>query len=384
MNKLLRSAITAVAIAPTVSAPVLAQIAVIDDTNLDKRQEDETHSKKSGEDKADEKIKKKSVVCTYSNRYRSQMYTRSPSGALKRDAGNVQLIRYYAQKYGVPEGLALSVAYQESRLDSCAGSPTGVKGVMQLTKGTGKAMGFDRDVNEQNIEGGVKYLGQGVAKCGASNYSCLSSWYNGSDAAQQKQWAGGVGRWHSYFNNYVATGQAPAAAPPAVSIATVDGAGGKAQQAALGTTSSAAANLDASSTRMQGNSSLIAALFGAIGQTTEYKDAWEVNSSARNLNADVTNQYIKQSADFTSLLGQFLQMRNTATSQATKTIAVPKEGAANPFSCDPAVLTRLNVDRKNWLPCATENAAASGASGQSTMRIADPDGAASVIEALQE
>lgn len=382
MKKLLRSAITAVAIVPVASGPVLAQIAVIDDANLDKRQEDRSHNKKSDETKAVEKVKKKSVVCTYSNKYRSQMYRRSPSEALKRDAGNVKLIRYYAQKYGVPEGLALSVAYQESRLDSCAGSPTGVKGVMQLTKGTGKAMGFDRGINEQNIEGGVKYLKLGVKKCGATNYTCLASFYNGSDAAQQKQWAGGVGRWHSYFNNYVSTGEAPAAAPPAVSIVTAGGVGGKAQQAALGTASTAAANLDASSARIQGNSSLIDALFGTVGQTTEYKDAWEVNSSARNLNADVTNQYIKQSADFTALLSQFLQMRNTATSQAAKTITLPKEGAANPFSCDPAVLMRLNVDRKNWLPCATDNGRTGGANGQSIMRAADPDGAASVIEAI--
>jgi hypothetical protein len=384
MKKLLRSAIAAVAIAPVASVPVLAQIAVIDDANLDKRHEDESHSRKSEETKAGEKLKKRSVVCTYSSNYRSQMYRRSPSEALKRDAGNVKLIRYYAQKYGVPEGLALSVAYQESRLDSCAGSPTGVKGVMQLTRRTGKGMGFDRDVNEQNIEGGVKYLKFGVKQCGPTNYSCLASFYNGSDAAQQKQWAGGVGRWHSYFNNYVSTGAAPAAAPPAISIVTAGGVGGKAQQAALGTASTAAADLDASSARIQGNSSLIDVLFGTIGQTTEYKDAWEVNSSARYLNADVTNQYIKQSADFTALLGQFLQMRNTAISQAAKTITPPREGSANPFSCDPAVLTRLNVERKNWLPCAVENARTSGANGQSIVRAADPDGAAGVIEALQE
>jgi hypothetical protein len=48
------------------------------------------------------------------------------------------------------------------------------------------------------------------------------------------------------------------------------------------------------------------------------------------------------------------------------------------------VLTRLNIARKNWLPCAIENARTGGANGQSIMRAADPDGAAGVIEALQE
>ncbi|TIU39549.1 MAG: hypothetical protein E5W31_07460, partial [Mesorhizobium sp.] len=118
-----------------------AQIAVIDDANLDKRKQDEQHSETSDSSKKNETDKKKNVVCTYSNKYRSQMFRRSPAEALQRDAGNVQLIRYYAQKYGVPEGLALSAAYQESRFDTCAGSHTGVKGVMQLTKSTGKSMG---------------------------------------------------------------------------------------------------------------------------------------------------------------------------------------------------------------------------------------------------
>jgi hypothetical protein len=77
-------------------------------------------------------------------------------------------------------------------------------------------------------------------------------------------------------------------------------------------------------------------------------------------------------------------MRNAATSQAAKAITPPREGSANPFSCDPAELTRLNVERKNWLPCAIENARTAGANGQPITRAADPDGAAGVIEALQE
>ncbi|RVC61701.1 hypothetical protein EN766_37780, partial [Mesorhizobium sp. M2A.F.Ca.ET.046.02.1.1] len=235
MKKRLSTLIAAAAIMPGQMAalPALAQIAVIDNSNLDQRAQDEEHSTKSEETKSDEKEKKKSLVCTYTNKYRSQMFSRSPGEALSRDAENAKLIRHYAQKYGVPEGLALSVAYQESRLDSCAGSHTGVKGVMQLTKGTGRQLGFDRDINEQNIEGGVKYLGKGVAQCGASNYSCLASFYNGSNAAEQAEWASGVGRWHGTFDNYVSSGQAPPAAPPAVSIVTSSGPGGAAQSGAL-------------------------------------------------------------------------------------------------------------------------------------------------------
>ena len=146
------------------------------------------------------------------------MCRRSPQQALARDAGNVSLIRHYAKKYGISEGLALSVSYQEARFDTCAGSHTGVKGAMQLTKRTGRGLGFDRDINEQNVEGGVKLLSQAVKKCGGTNYACLASYYNGSTAAEQANWSAGVGRWHGYFNEYAGSGKAPAAAPPPFSI----------------------------------------------------------------------------------------------------------------------------------------------------------------------
>ncbi|RWD22289.1 MAG: hypothetical protein EOS22_27825 [Mesorhizobium sp.] len=386
MKKRLSSAIAAAAIIPGQMAalPALAQIAVIDNSNLDQRAQDEEHSTKSEETKSDEKEKKKSLVCTYTNKYRSQMFSRSPGEALSRDAENARLIRYYAQKYGVPEGLALSVAYQESRLDSCAGSHTGVKGVMQLTKGTGRQLGFDRDINEQNIEGGVKYLGKGVAQCGASNYSCLASFYNGSNAAEQAGWASGVGRWHGYFNSYVSSGEAPPAAPPAVSIVTSSGPGGAAQNGALDSVSKAAADLDGSSAQMMSNSSRIDALAGGVGQVGEYKDAWELNSSARSLNADVTGQYINQASDFTALLGQFLSLNNVGASQTARVIAPPPNGGPNPFSCDPAELQRLRLDHSQWLPCASRSAESVSGTTPSVPINVDPTGAARAIEAIQE
>ncbi|RUX16362.1 hypothetical protein EOA23_33025 [Mesorhizobium sp. M2A.F.Ca.ET.042.01.1.1] len=386
MKKRLSSVIAVAAIVPgqIAALPALAQIAVIDNSNLDQRAQDEEHSTKSDEEKSDEKEKKKSLVCTYTNKYRSQMFSRSPGEALSRDAENAKLIRYYAQKYDVPEGLALSVAYQESRLDSCAGSHTGVKGVMQLTKGTGRQLGFDRDINEQNIEGGVKYLGKGVAQCGASNYSCLASFYNGSNAAEQAEWASGVGRWHGTFDNYVSSGEAPAAAAPAISIVTSGGPGGAAQSGAVDSLSKAAADLDGSSAQMTANSSRIDALAGGVGQVGEYKDAWELNSSARSLNTDVTGQYIGQASDFTALLGQFLSLNNVAASQTARTITPPQGGSPNPFSCDPAELQRLRIDRSQWLPCAGRGAENVSGNAQSVQITADPTGAARAIEAIQE
>lgn len=106
---------------------------------------------------------------------------------------NTSMIVAAAEQQGVPADLALAVSYHESEgFSSCAGSATGVVGPMQLTKGTARSLGYDRNINEQNIQGGVAVLKQALNACGATNYSCLSAHYNGSAATQQAQWAAGV------------------------------------------------------------------------------------------------------------------------------------------------------------------------------------------------
>ncbi|MER9560444.1 hypothetical protein, partial [Mesorhizobium sp. M0323] len=111
---------------------------------------------------------------------------------------------------------------------------------------------------------------------------------------------------------------------------------------------------------------------------------WELNSSARGINADVTNQYLAQAGDFTTLLAQLLSLQNVQASQSSKLVQQPKSGSPNPFSCDPAELERLRIDRGRWLPCALENAAASSANSRSMIITSDPAGAASVINSLQQ
>ena len=54
--------------------------------------------------------------------------------------------------------LLAAIGYQESKWDSTAISPTGVSGLMMLTKGTAKEMGVtNRDNPSQSIEGGAAY-----------------------------------------------------------------------------------------------------------------------------------------------------------------------------------------------------------------------------------
>lgn len=65
----------------------------------------------------------------------------------------------YGKKHGVPPLLLAAQAYQESKWDPTARSPTGVRGLMMLTRRTAKAMGVSNRLDPaQSVRGGAKYL----------------------------------------------------------------------------------------------------------------------------------------------------------------------------------------------------------------------------------
>lgn len=64
-----------------------------------------------------------------------------------------------AEDYGIPPALLSAQGYQESHWDPQATSPTGVRGIMMLTRATAKELGVeDRLDPAQSIEGGARYL----------------------------------------------------------------------------------------------------------------------------------------------------------------------------------------------------------------------------------
>lgn len=69
-----------------------------------------------------------------------------------------------AKKYGVPVDLALAAAMQESGFSQKAVSPTGPVGVMQLGKKAAQDMKVNRHNEDQNIDGGMRYLKQQLDK----------------------------------------------------------------------------------------------------------------------------------------------------------------------------------------------------------------------------
>ena len=70
-----------------------------------------------------------------------------------------QLFDDAGETYGVDPILLAAQGYQESHWEADAKSPTGVRGIMMLTKNTAESLGVeDRLDPEQSIEGGAQYL----------------------------------------------------------------------------------------------------------------------------------------------------------------------------------------------------------------------------------
>jgi peptidoglycan lytic transglycosylase F len=70
-----------------------------------------------------------------------------------------------AEKYQIDWRLLAAIGYQESHWNKNAKSPTGVKGIMMLTKGTAKYLGIkNREDPRQSIEGGARYFIQRIKK----------------------------------------------------------------------------------------------------------------------------------------------------------------------------------------------------------------------------
>jgi soluble lytic murein transglycosylase-like protein len=97
-------------------------------------------------------------------------------------------IRESAERHAVSAPLAEAVAWQESRFHQAAVSPKGAVGVMQLMPGTARSLGVDAGDLKENIEGGVAYLAQMIARFGDLPRALAA--YNAGPQAVER--AGGV------------------------------------------------------------------------------------------------------------------------------------------------------------------------------------------------
>lgn len=103
------------------------------------------------------KLKQQTLEQTHKfNQAGSQLFKKMLLTRLPKYQGLFQEI---AQKNNIDWHLLAAISYQESHWNPKAKSPTGVRGLMMLTRPTAKEMGVtDRVDPRQSIEGGVKYF----------------------------------------------------------------------------------------------------------------------------------------------------------------------------------------------------------------------------------
>jgi len=111
---------------------------------------------------------------------------------------NANFIAEEAKKAGVPPNLAVSMAFQESRLrhksdDKIVTSKKGALGIMQLMPKTAEYLKVDPSDKEQNIRGGINYLKQMLNKfdndpilaAAAYNHGPEGSFFKGGELPEE-------------------------------------------------------------------------------------------------------------------------------------------------------------------------------------------------------
>lgn len=87
-----------------------------------------------------------------------------------------------AEFHGVDPALAVAVAQVESGINQNARGSSGEIGIFQLMPSTARYLGVDPYDEDQNIEGGVRYLKEMLRVCGGDAFSALLAYNSGPDA----------------------------------------------------------------------------------------------------------------------------------------------------------------------------------------------------------
>jgi soluble lytic murein transglycosylase-like protein len=96
-----------------------------------------------------------------------------------------ELVEHHAKKAGLPPELVRSLASAESAFNQKAVSNKGAIGIMQLMPQTAASLAVDPHQADQNVEGGVRYLKELLAKYDGDVAKALAA-YNAGPGAVEK------------------------------------------------------------------------------------------------------------------------------------------------------------------------------------------------------
>lgn len=295
----------------------LADVPVVDGTNLDPREQRDEATTKIEETDNDRFTIDTSVTCSM---YRPGRRN-DPVGAAEANPEISGLVRRVAREEGIDENQFLALVYQESRFNPCAKSSAGATGLAQLMPGTASDLGVDENNIEQNLRGGARYYKQQLRKFGGDVNLALAA-YNAGPGNVSKY--GGIPPFKE-TQGYVASitqDWLPAFGGSDKSGIPLNYGGG--ETAYTGMRSS---TLNAMGTTRAASDSLgnIASWYQQLGQmqTSTIQDSWDHNSTARNANLEMVNNVIRLGTAMADLVNARNAVSSANVSGSSQTARPP-------------------------------------------------------------
>jgi len=310
----------------------LADVPVIDGTNLDPReQRNETTTKIEDTDNDRYRIDT-SVTCSI---YRPGRRN-DPVGAAEANPEISGLVRRIAREEGVDENQFLALVYQESRFNPCAKSGAGATGLAQLMPGTAADLGVDENNIEQNLRGGARYYKAQFEKFGGDVNLAIAA-YNAGPGAVSKY--GGIPPFKETQGYVAAITQdwLPAFGGSDKSAIPLNFGGGE-----IAYTGMRSSTLSAMGTTKATGDSLsnIASWYRQVGQihSETIQDSWDHNSTVRNANLEMVNNVIKLTTAMADLVNSRNAMSSSnisGSSRSAEPLARPDRQRDQTGVCDP-------------------------------------------------
>ncbi|WP_117196072.1 lytic transglycosylase domain-containing protein [Rhizobium terrae] len=282
----------------------LADVPVLDNTNLDPHeQRDDTTTKIEDTDK-DRNTMHTSVTCSM---YRAGRRN-DPVGAAEANPEISGLVRRVAREEGVDENQFLALVYQESRFNPCAKSSAGATGLAQLMPGTAAGLRIDENNIEDNLRGGARYYRQQLIRYDGNVSLALAAYNSGSGNVNKY---GGIPPFKE-TQGYVASitqDWLPAFGGSDKSGIPLNFGGGETAYTGMRSSTLSAMGATKATGDSLGN---VASWYQQLGQlqTSTIQDSWDHNSTARNANLEMINNVIK----LTTAMADLANARNAVSS----------------------------------------------------------------------